>query len=277
MNRQPGAWFDAAPLPADSGPMTNGATSGRARIAALFRDPQRMMADGLGGSGPRRLLALVTMPLWLTPDIYYRHLRPGKSRHARTALWLAAGLWLGTMTLASLPVAALLQTAISDLGNKLGYWDDLFTGPAATLLLTTLFCVLFIGLALFEWVQTWAACIIDTALGGRTISPPPFGYFVTRIAGELGWLAAFGSALFFAIRPLNTPVFRWLESGTILKTLVIASLMAAFLVASDRKIRTARTCAIEIYGSGRKATLYQLGGWVTMFAGFCLIIAHHRH
>jgi len=61
------------------------------------------MADGLTGEGLRRPVALITMPLWLTPDIYYRYLRPGKSRWARAALRRAAWLWFGTMTLASFP------------------------------------------------------------------------------------------------------------------------------------------------------------------------------
>jgi len=256
--------------------MASESASGRARIVGLFRDPQRMMADGLTGSGLRRLLALVTMPLWLTPDIYYRHLRPGKSRHARGALWTAAWLWLGTMTLASFPVATILQTTISDLGNRLGYWDDLFTSPAATLLLTTFSCLLFIALATFEWLQSWIACIIDTALGGRTISPPPFGYFAIRIAGEVAWLAALGSALLFAGRPLNAPIFLWLESATVLKILVIIGAMTVFLAASDRKIRTARICAREIYGSERKAVVYRLGGWVALLAGLCVFAIHGR-
>lgn len=234
------------------------------------------MADGLTGEGLRRLVALITMPLWLTPDIYYRYLRPSKSRWARAALWRAAWLWLGTMTLASFPVATILQTTISDLGKRLGYWDDLFTSPAVAFFMTTVLCVLFITLAAFEWLQTWIACFIDMALSGRTISPPPFGYFATRIAGELAWLAAFSSVLFFAVRPVNAPIFPWLESMTLLKIVVIISLIAAFMVASDRKIRTARICAHEIYGSGRKATIYQLGGCIALFAGFWLLAAHAR-
>jgi len=142
--------------------------------------------------------------------------------------------------------------------------------------MTTIFCGLFVMLAAFEWLQTWIACFIDMALGGRTISPPPFGYFATRIAGGLAWLAVFSSALLFAIRLVNAPIFLWLESMPLLKIVVIISLIAAFMIASDRKIGTARICAHEIYGSGSKATTYQLGGCIALFAGLWLLTVHAR-
>ena len=257
--------------------MTSGAASSRARISALFHDPQRTMARALTGSRPGRLLALVTIPLWLTPEIYYQYLRPSQSHFARSALWTAAGLWFGTVTLASLPVVPILQVTVSGFGKRIGYWDDQFTAPTITLLLTTLFCSLIIVLAIFEWLHTWVACIIDAAHGGRTISPPPFGYFAIRIAGEIATLAIFASALFFSVRPLNAPIWRWLESTPLFKIFVIVNISAAVLVASDRKICTIQICAQEIYGSRSKAAIYQLGGCLVVFALLCLFTAHYRH
>lgn len=84
----------------------------------------------------------------------------------------------------------------------------------------------------------------------------------------------FSSALLFAIRLVNAPILLWLELMPLLKIVVIISLIAAFMIASDRKIDTARICAHEIYGSGSKATTYQLGGCIALFAGLWLLTVH---
>jgi hypothetical protein len=79
------------------------------------------------------------------------------------------------------------------------------------------------------------------------------------------------------VRPLNAPIFLWLDSTTILKMAAIVGVIAAIMVVSDRKIRTARICAHEIYGSASKATVYRLGGCIVMFAGLWLFAVHSRH
>lgn len=79
------------------------------------------------------------------------------------------------------------------------------------------------------------------------------------------------------LKPVNAPILLWFESMPLLKIVVVMGIAAIFMVASDRKIRTARICAHEIYGSGRKAAIYQLGGWVTLLALFYLSATHYHH
>lgn len=248
----------------------------RARIAVLLAGSEQALADALAGTGPKRLLALVTIPLWLTPDLYNRHLRPGAARSGRSVLWLAAWLWLGTMTLVSYPAIPLLQRTVADIGTRLGYWDELFTGRTIGFLIPAAVSLMFLALAAFDWLQTWSACLIDTAFGGRTISPPPFGYFATRIAGDLAGLAAVASALFFAARPVNAPVWRWLDSTYLLKPILIAGLLAAVVTVSGRKTRVAQVRARETYGGIGRALAYQSGHLLVTAAGVWLLTLHMR-
>jgi hypothetical protein len=246
------------------------------RIDATLRDPRPALVGSLANSGRGRWLAIVTMSLWLTPELYDEHLRPSKARSGQAALWTAAGLWLATMTLMTIPVIPLLQGAVTALGKRLGYWDEQFSSPITSFSLTALSFVVFVGMATIEWVQTWLVCIVDMAFGGRTISPPPFGYFATRIAGEIAAVAVFASALIFSIRPVNDPVWHWLGTAGGVQMIIIALVATALMIAGHCKVRTERASLLEIYGSERKALAYRVSFWIAMLAALWLFVAR-RH
>lgn len=255
--------------------MWKAAADWKARLTTFYREPQRKLSEAFAGSGFWRLFALGTVPLWLTPELYHEHLRASKARSGRSALWMAAALWFGAMTLMVLPVISVAEAAVKRLGTSLGYWDDLFTSPASKLLLMALSWLIFFVLATLEWSLTWIACLIDSAFGGRTISPPSFGYFAIKIAGEIASVAALISALIFSAKPLNTPIWVWLSAPGLLQLAVIISIATAIIFGSDLKIRTARKSAREIYGNPRKAVGYPLGLCIIMLITLWLLAKRH--
>lgn len=234
--------------------------------AAFFREPYPWLADGLAGSGARQGLALLTVPLWLTPDLYEAHLRNGGSRSGRSAMWAAAGLWLGTMTLMGLPFTTLLQAPLAQLGRALGYWDDQFASPLIAAFLTATLLLLLVLIASLEWALIWAACGIDAVIGSRTISPPRFGYVAIKSAGAMAGVAVLTSGLLFSVRPLNDPVWHWIGRAGFLQASLVASVAAALLFGYNRKSRIYVSCGEQIYGSRTKAIVYQLAGPIVMLA-----------
>ncbi|QJU58361.1 hypothetical protein HL653_11755 [Sphingomonas sp. AP4-R1] len=176
------------------------------------------------------------------------------------------------MMLMGLPFTALVQEPFAKLGHLIGYWDDAFASPVIATVLTALSFLLLLLISTLEWSLIWAACGIDALFGDRTISPPPFGYVAIKVAGAIAGVAALTSASLFAIKPLNDPVWRWIDTAGLVPTILMLTLGAALMLGYNRKTKVAQSCGEQIYGSRGKATAYQLGTlMLLLFAGWAFV------
>ncbi len=97
------------------------------------------------------------------------------------------------------------------------------------------------------------------------------------MAGDLGSVAAFFAILVFLARPLNDPIWAWFRGAGVLRALLVAGAITAFMICLQARANTAQSCAREIYGSLPKALAYRLGSCLLMLGGLVLAVQLHRN
>lgn len=230
-------------------------------------DPMRVLRDAVTGSGILQKLGLVLIPLWLTPSRYRTYLQ-SHGKFGRVEIWVAAGLWVAAMNLMLSPAVKIVEAALTRMGTAAGYWDAAFTTAGAPMVLAACSCVLFLGIAAMRAAVSWIAFAIDRTIGDGTVNPPPFGYYAVQTAGEICVVSVLICALFYAVRPLNAPVWTWFAAEGAAQTSTIVILAAVIFGCTHIKRQTQAIAATEIYGGVWKAVAYDLG--IPMTALFAL-------
>jgi hypothetical protein len=252
--------------------MAIGLTRWRSTIAECWHDPAWTWQLALNGSGAVEKAGLLLTPLFMTPSGYSAQVKSG-GMAGLVRLWTGAGLWVVAMHMMISPAMQQVEAGVAKLGTAAGYWDPMFTGKAAGGLLMASSFAIFGIVATMRWLIPWIALALETAFGKPSTNPPPFGYHVTQTAGEISALAVLISALIFSLKPLNAPVWSWLQNDGLLQFIAVLTFSAILFLCMHLKSRTGAVAATEIYGKVWKAAAYELGIPAALLVGMRLWFA----